>query len=259
MPLRITFSHQIIRKYMISITRFVLLFFFYFMNFTVSVFASPNGDIKSYGFITLKTDVHNAYEPQVEVIEFFSYGCSHCSRLDNPLNDWIKKQGTNIKVRRVPVVFGDHMETQQRFYFTLQVLNKESFLRDIIFKEIHTKHVELGAYEEVLKFAVSNGIDKERFIAAYSSVQVRDLVKQADTMQRIYKIHSIPTIIVDGKFLINPDLFDQSPSPAGFWSRLFSFPTSERRSEVETQKNMMAMVDKLVAQQTLLRSKPGKI
>jgi len=44
---------------------------------------------------------------RVEVLEFFWYGCPHCSALQAPLRVWLKQKPADVEFKRVPAVLGD--------------------------------------------------------------------------------------------------------------------------------------------------------
>ena len=43
---------------------------------------------------------------KIEVIEFFSYGCTHCADFNPLLNAWAAKSPGDVVLKKVPVSFG---------------------------------------------------------------------------------------------------------------------------------------------------------
>jgi thiol:disulfide interchange protein DsbA len=231
------------------------LSFLFFVCLFFPVVAAEDQNLKKIGFKSISNGQQSLVGSKVEVVEFFAYECPHCSRLEGVLNEWVKKQGDRISFRRIHVHFSDMMEAQQRLYFALELMNRENEDRHRIFDQIHQKHVGINSDEDVLKFVQENNIDKQKFLLAYSSIQVREKVRKAIEMQRVSMVHSVPAIVVDRRFLTNPDLFENhvpsSPLTA-WWSRLIGSSVSEPRSEIALQQDMLAALDAMVDSQIKL-------
>ena len=50
---------------------------------------------------------------QVEVVEFFWYGCPHCYNLEPLIEAWTKKLPPDVQFRRIPAVFNPRWLTLQ--------------------------------------------------------------------------------------------------------------------------------------------------
>ena len=61
---------------------------------------------------------------KIEVVEFFWYGCPHCNTLEPLLDDWLKKQPTDVHFRKVHAPFQEVKHQQQ--YYTLESLGRSS-------------------------------------------------------------------------------------------------------------------------------------
>ena len=69
----------------------------------------------------------------------------------------------------------------------------------------------LGQSSSVIAdWAVKNGIDKDKFLAAYSSFSVLAKLRNAGRTATNYDVDSTPTLIVDGRYLTNPSMVDTS-------------------------------------------------
>ena len=59
----------------------------------------------------------------LEVVEAFSYLCSHCNTFEPYINAWKRRLPENVEFRRIPVVFGrGSWELYARGYVTAQLL-----------------------------------------------------------------------------------------------------------------------------------------
>ena len=58
----------------------------------------------------------------VEVLEFFWYGCPHCYTFEPYLNAWKKSNPDNVDFARVPAIVRPDWEVQARAYYALSNL-----------------------------------------------------------------------------------------------------------------------------------------
>ena len=49
---------------------------------------------------------------QVEVLEFFSYACSHCDAFEPILNSWLSSKPKDVTFRHVPAIFNKRIGTE---------------------------------------------------------------------------------------------------------------------------------------------------
>jgi thiol:disulfide interchange protein DsbA len=144
---------------------------------------------------------------RVEVIEVFWYGCPHCFALDPYLEAWRKNKPSYIDFTRVPVVWSEAYRAHAKLFYTLEALGKLDQLHSKVFAEIHQNNNPLVGRDEAetLKlqtaFAVANGISAADFQKAYDSFSVNTNLQKAEDLVERYKIDSVPTIIINGKYI----------------------------------------------------------
>ena len=141
---------------------------------------------------------------KVEVTEFFWYSCPHCFALEPSLSEWVKKQGDKIVFKRVPVHFRDTFIPQQKMYYALEAMGKLEEMQPKIFSAIHIDHQRLDTDATISDFVVKQGIDKQKFTDVYNAFGTQAKVRRALGLQDAYKIDSVPTIAVDGKYVTSP-------------------------------------------------------
>ena len=77
---------------------------------------------------------------QVEVLEFFWYGCPHCYAIDPLVESWKKTKPAFITFARVPVMWSEGHRSTARLYYTLESMGKLDQLHGEVFKEIHVNN-----------------------------------------------------------------------------------------------------------------------
>jgi thiol:disulfide interchange protein DsbA len=144
---------------------------------------------------------------KVQVIEVFWYGCPHCYALDPYLESWLKSKPGYVDFVRVPIMWGDIHRSHARLFYTLQALGKLDQLHTQVFDEIHQRNDPLyvqgdpkATFQAQLKFAVAHGVNASAFTNAYNSFSVQTDLQRADDIDRRYKVDSVPTIVIDGKY-----------------------------------------------------------
>lgn len=169
------------------------------------VHASPAAPVSGTDFQVMK-DPQPVGVPagKIEVTEFFWYGCPHCNDFEPYLEAWIKKQGPDVVVKRVPVAFRDDFVPHQKLYHALDALGLAEQLTPKVFHEIHVNKDYLLTPETQADFLAKNGVDKKKFMDAYNSFSVQSAVKRDDKLIADYKIDGVPTIAVQGKYETGP-------------------------------------------------------
>lgn len=143
---------------------------------------------------------------QIEVVDFFSYACSHCYHLHQSMAQWSSAIPGDVKLTHVPVIFNSSWESMARMYHTLQSLGQADALHDEIYKEVHVRHLDLADQLSTkpsrLDFMQQLGVDPNKFTTAYDSPDIERKLAEAGKWQEHYKILGTPTLVVDGKYMI---------------------------------------------------------
>ena len=150
---------------------------------------------------TLSTD-----DPaKVEVIEFFSYACPHCSDLNSYVKKWAKKLPSDVDFKRVPVSFNPFYKLMARLYYALEAIGELDRLDDAVFPAIHVKGLQLIDDKSILEWvsAEAQGVDAKKFSDAFNSFGVLSKARRADQLAREAKIQGVPSLMVDGRYLVN--------------------------------------------------------
>jgi protein dithiol oxidoreductase (disulfide-forming) len=139
---------------------------------------------------------------KVEVVEVFWYACGHCYLLEPKLEAWEKKgKPAYVQLVRLPATWNDMLKNHARVFYTAELLGKLPQLHADIFREINVKGGRLDTPASVEAYFVSRGVPKADFQKAYASFSVESKVRQAEDLNRRYRITGTPTVIVNGKYV----------------------------------------------------------
>ncbi|MCK9382850.1 MAG: thiol:disulfide interchange protein DsbA/DsbL [Sulfuritalea sp.] len=140
---------------------------------------------------------------KIEVVEFFSYGCPHCSDFHPMISQWAAKLPKDVSFRRVPVSFNrPEWARLSRIYFALEATGDLAKLDAAVFQAIHAQRMTFKTDEAVVAWAVSKGADGKKFGDALASFSMQSKVQRADQEATAARISGVPALAVDGKFLV---------------------------------------------------------
>jgi len=143
---------------------------------------------------------------KIEVLEFFWYGCPHCFRFETVLSAWLKKLPKDVNFRRVPAMFNNDYAQGARAFYALEAIGVEQRLHKALFDAVHTGPGLRVADEAALTaWLAGQGVDTKKFAAAYRSFSVEAKMKRAAQLTEAYKIDGVPTMAVDGKYVVNTE------------------------------------------------------
>jgi thiol:disulfide interchange protein DsbA len=157
----------------------------------------------------------NVAPGKVEVVEVFWYGCAHCFQLDPAIESWrSKNKQPFVEFVRVPAMWNDTLRMHARLYYTAEALGKLDALHSTIFREMHVANDPLNNVDRITAFFKKQGVSPADFQKAFASFAVESKLQRADFLNRRYQINSVPTMVINGKYLTDQTM-------AGGESQLF--------------------------------------
>lgn len=172
-----------------------------------TAFASPTDPKAGVDYVTLaQPQPVQAAGKKVEVIEFFMYHCPHCNALEPQFEQWVKKQGDNIVLRRVHIPSQGVSDPEAHLYLTLEALGKVNEMHAKVFKAMHVDRVRLTRDDTIIDWVSKNGIDRATFLNAWNSFGVMTKLRQQGKIVEAYKVEGAPTIVIDGKYQTAPSI-----------------------------------------------------
>ena len=135
------------------------------------------------------------------IYEFFWYGCPHCYNLEPTMDRIEADLEKDTKVVKLPVALRDSWIPHAKLYYALKQMDKIDQVHNLIFEEIHLEDNRLNTEQQMIDFLGKHGIDTKKFIEKYNSFGTEARIKKASNLAKKYQIDSVPTIIINGKFL----------------------------------------------------------
>jgi thiol:disulfide interchange protein DsbA len=138
---------------------------------------------------------------QIEVIEFFYYGCPVCYESQPHIARWLSRAGPGIAMVRVPAPFSESAESFAKSFYALGAMNQIGRLHWPIYDNHHFDDKKLHEEKNIVEWAGSNGVDRARFAELRNSDEVKSRVEAAKKALETYEVKGVPTFVVDGKYL----------------------------------------------------------
>jgi thiol:disulfide interchange protein DsbA len=175
-----------------------------------TAFASPADPKAGVDYVNLTApQPTQTVGKKVEVIEFFMYHCPHCNSLEPMMAQWVKKQGDNIIFKRIHMPFQGANDPESHLYLTFEALGKADEMQPKVFKAMHGDRTLTYKMtdEAAINWATKQpGIDKAKFMEAWNSFGVMTKLRRLPQIINNYKIDSVPTVVIDGKYMTSPSI-----------------------------------------------------
>lgn len=139
----------------------------------------------------------------IEVREFFWYGCPHCYTLEPEIARWLKTKPKNVVFVRTPGTAANWLIHAQAFY-ALESIGALEQVHVPLFEALHKKSLTLNDEASLVKFVGEQGVNAEKFREAFKSFGVSLNVEKAKRLNQAYNIHSVPALVVNGKYMTSP-------------------------------------------------------
>jgi thiol:disulfide interchange protein DsbA len=161
--------------------------------------------MEGMSFEALTPNGPTAVKPgQIEVIEFYWYGCPHCFALEPNVEAW-EKAGLpkDVVFKRVPESIPDsEFYVDAQATFTAEQLGVGEQIREPLFNAIHLDDDDaLRTNVDALRtFFGKFGVKPADFDAAWNSFGVQTALAKAQKLEDADNVDRVPTIVIDGKW-----------------------------------------------------------
>ncbi len=183
------------------------------LAFSISACAEKYTEGKQY------TKVSETASKKAEVREYFSFYCPHCLRFEPFMEDVKKNLPENVKFERNHVDFLRAASPEIQAMLSKAVVVAEQTGMDkkligAVFNYIQIQRAVITSEKDIRNIFVLNGADGAEFDKLMKSFNVnsraKSMKKHQDTLSKSGALKSVPTIIVNGKYRINPKDLDKN-------------------------------------------------
>lgn len=137
----------------------------------------------------------------VAVLEFFSYGCPWCYKIETQVNQWVNSKAQSIKFKKVPVIFHKDWEIYAKTYYLIEALHTLPQINTTLFKAVIDEHQSLATPQKMVEFLKVQGVDPsiaENALTLSPSIEMQ--LKDGAMLMGQYRVQAIPAFVVGGKY-----------------------------------------------------------
>lgn len=179
---------------------FALVFLFVGIAFTT--FGVRAEVVEGRDYTVLQRPQPTQSDNNIEVIEFFWYGCPHCYQLHPHIKAWLKRMPKDVSFRYVPAIFRPNWVPAAKIFYALEVLGARDRLHDKVYDAIHVDKIDLNKEDVLFDWVAKQGIDRQKFIDAYNSFSVQNQdIPRSMNMSKSYALTGVPAVVVEGKYV----------------------------------------------------------
>ena len=186
--------------------------FLQFFAATLLLVFSINSASAQQGFELLPTPQRTASVDKIEVIEFFWYGCPHCFQFEPHIKEWIENKPENVEFISMAPPLNPAWKVHSQAFYAAEVLGVLDQFHEEMFNAIHRDKKPMRKPKDVGKLVDSLGLDGDKFVKTMKSFNVDAKIRQSLQKAKDVNISSVPTVVVNGKYLTSGQLAGSYPN-----------------------------------------------
>ena len=163
-------------------------------------------ELDKNSYVSIGTEILTENPEKIEVMEFFWLGCPHCFELEPHLESWEKTKPEYVYFVREAPPLNPAWENHSRSFYAAQILGIENRFVHAMYDAIHVDGKPMRDVNRIGDLATSFGISKEQFISTMTSSVVDSRIEYAGKLARLAGIVSVPSILVNGKYITDVSL-----------------------------------------------------
>ena len=153
------------------------------------------------GYQDINPPVETRNADQVEVLEFFWFGCPHCFAFEPAINEWAANRPDDVDfVRHAPPLNKGWTPHSEAFY-AVEVLGETEKFFEPMFNAIHREKRNLRDRKRIAAFAGELGIDEQKMLDTMKSFAVNTRIRQSMKNAMDARVSGVPSVVVNGKYL----------------------------------------------------------
>lgn len=138
------------------------------------------------------------------VTEFFSFYCPHCFQFESLIQQLKQELPEDAKLEKSHVAFmgGEMGINISKAYATMVSLKVEDTMVPVMFDRIQVKRQAPKDLAELRQLFTDNGIDGEKYDAAFNSFAVDSMVRRFNQTFDASGLTGVPSVVVNGKYQV---------------------------------------------------------
>ncbi|MEJ8569526.1 thiol:disulfide interchange protein DsbA/DsbL [Elongatibacter sediminis] len=164
---------------------------------------SPSGTYQEGIHYSVIPDATVKSDGPVEVVEAFSYLCTHCATFEPYVQSWKKRLPEHVEFKRIPVVFGrSSWELYARAYATAEMMGIADESHPAMMDKLWKERDVMRDMDALGDFYAEFGADPAEFKAMSESFAVDAKMRRDQRRVQNAGVRGTPSLIVNGKYLV---------------------------------------------------------
>ncbi|MBP6748633.1 MAG: thiol:disulfide interchange protein DsbA/DsbL [Xanthomonadaceae bacterium] len=146
---------------------------------------------------------------KIEVVEYFSYTCSHCAQFHPMIEAWKKNLPKDVVFRYLPNAY-DVEFSYSRAFFAAESAGALAKIHGDLFAAIHEDGRvprNNATIDELAAYFAQHGLNREKMSAAMRSTAVTEQMKRAKQFVIDKGLGGTPMLVVAGKYVIQGETY----------------------------------------------------
>lgn len=140
---------------------------------------------------------------KIEVVEYFSYACSHCNDFNPYVTRWEANLPKDVSFRRVHVTFNRAPFARlARINYALELTGELKKYDTAVFNALHVQRMNFNSDEAVMDWAKKVGMDTKKFGEAFNSFGIQNKIQRGDQEASAAGVQGTPALVVAGRYLV---------------------------------------------------------
>jgi thiol:disulfide interchange protein DsbA len=158
---------------------------------------------QKFSYRPISPEQHTYSPGQIEVVEFFWYGCPHCYNLEPFIEKWLAKKPKDVAFVRLPAILDDDWARDAAIFYSLDAMGLIDKLHRPLFDAIHRSRLRTDNQAALDEWLGKNGVDPKKFKAVFTSPTIESAVVRAKRLTAAYRVDGTPAMAVQGKYYIS--------------------------------------------------------
>ncbi len=157
---------------------------------------------KEYVTAPKAIETQAAQNGQIEVREFFWYGCGHCYQALPFVEKWKETKAEDITFIETPALFSESWAVLGRGYYTAKALGILDEVHPALFNYVQKENVPVRNVKDLAVFFEKRfDVPVAKFAEINKSEEIMTAMQADAKLIRDYMISSVPTFVVGGKYI----------------------------------------------------------
>lgn len=194
---------------------------------------SPGNGDESVGTTELVSEDLTPSVEVISVVEYFSYGCAHCYRLEPFIEAWLETKEEDVVFSRVAVPTRQDWIPLARAYYMAEVMGITNKVHSLMFRAVHVNKQAIGQQHLLKRMFVGVAeVDPAEFDTVLESDEIPGLIQEAALEMRDFGVSASPTIVVAETYVITPE----TAGDLGLMFEVVDFLVNKIKAERETEE-----------------------